>query len=540
MNQACIDTVKSFLERVLGRLSFAEVEKLFSQVLDENPVFKAVEKEGVFGKNILIVLGGRGCGKTLLIRYAKHYLTRRGWDFKYVHVSDLGQDAERKLAGMFGDILRRIEGDSAYKAVIALDDIVEAPATVLDYIKDTIVSSIFKHAGRLMLIVAAQSELIRDQRVAAMYLLREKLGAAPSAEAFFGVNPRDTLYESFKRSYLEGRLVTLFRGAALINLDGFWSSFRSLSKADELADVIEGIARFYIKNSGGNCDAFLNEIIRLKRGLALLALSSLPRVASRDERIIIEYGSPVRGLKPSEPATEPVTALNGQGIADLLYRLLADSRLRNLASKAEGVYGCLRSSGGDVGADEIKQVIMDAANLLPNAEAKTVPISTLVKRPAESQARERGRRLDVDMIKIEDNVSKEFRILVLHSLKIDKRGYVTSSSMDKLRKLMDMGIPSEAELRYMVIIAPTSRYEKSVLRVVELRRLGRDVILLSADTLNATDRSLILLLRGASNCQHLDSEMLNVLKRVVLGTLTLKLREKGIPHLAFHMLPLVG
>ena len=200
MSQACEDVVKSFLERVLGRLSFDMIEKLFSRALDENPVFEAIRREGAFSKNILIVLGGRGCGKTLFIRYAKHYLTTSDWDFKYVSAQDLGQgqDAERKLASMFEDVLRRIEGEDRYKVAIALDDIVEAPTAVLDYVKDVIVPNIYKHAGRLVLIIAAQSERAEGQRVAAVYLLREKLGMAPYAEAFFGENPRDTLYNRFR------------------------------------------------------------------------------------------------------------------------------------------------------------------------------------------------------------------------------------------------------------------------------------------------------------------------------------------------------
>jgi hypothetical protein len=539
VSQACEDAVKSFLEKVLGRLTFKRIEELFSRALDQNPVFKEVEKRGAFGKNILIVLGGRGCGKTLFIRYAKYYLTKDGWDFIYVSPQDLGQgqDAERKLADIFEDALKKIEGDSNYKVAIALDDIVEAPVTVLDYIKDFIVPNVFKHAGRLMLIVAAQSERTVGQKVAAVYLLREKLGMAQYAEAFFGENPRDKLYESFGRSYLKGSLVETFRGAALINLDAFWSSLRSLSKVDDLANVIEEIARFYTINSAGSCDTFLNEIARLKRGLALLALSSLPRVVRRDEKIIIEYTGPVGGFKPSDSSTETVIALNGQGIADLLYKFLTDSRVKDLVNRAERVYGCLSSGKGSLEADEVKQVIMDAANLLPDAEARSVPVNALLK-PAGGQTHGRGRRLDVDVIAVD--LSKEPRFLVLHSLKTDKRGYVTSSSMNKLRKLVGMGIPSEAELRYLIIIAPRKTYEKNVLGVVDMKRLGRDVILLPVDTLDDKDRSLILLLRGALNCPYLDNELLNVLKRIVLGTLTLKLRREGIPHLAFHMLPLAG
>jgi polynucleotide 5'-kinase involved in rRNA processing len=79
MSQApCVEEFVSFLQEVSGRLSFEDVEKRFAKALEENPVFAEIEKSGALGKNIIIILGGRGCGKTLMIRYIKHKLGRQG------------------------------------------------------------------------------------------------------------------------------------------------------------------------------------------------------------------------------------------------------------------------------------------------------------------------------------------------------------------------------------------------------------------------------------------------------------------------------
>ena len=118
---------------------------------------------------------------------------------------------------------------------------------------------------------------------------------------------------------------------------------------------------------------------------------------------------------------------------------------------------------------------------------------------------------------------------------MDKRGYVSSSSLKKLRKLVDIGVPSEAEGRYLIVIIPSKKHLRALYRHVPLMRVGRDVLTLLADTINAYERALIHSLR-----MGIDKKILHVLYKLILGTLLFDLRDhNGVPQLIYYLSPVV-
>ncbi len=548
----CMNDIISFLERVTGRLSFEEIERLFSKALDENPIFANIRQEGAFGKNIIVLLGGRGCGKTLALRYIKHYLSKDGWDFIYVNGTRLkGEEASSPLRQIVEEAENKLKQDHNYKVVIAIDDITEADEAAREYLKDSVIPLVHRYAGRVKLVLASQSERVTAEGVATIQLLKIVLGQAPYAEMFFGEHPVETIEKSFKSSYIGRAPVTLFRGASLVNLDAYWSSLRSLENLEKLADVIVEITDFYVKNMGGNCSKLVDEVKKYKYGLALLALSSLPKIADPVEKIVIEYKGPIH-----RDLDSPVSALNGLGIAELLFRFLTDEDVKMLADKAEKIYNYLKSIKiENVDTEDIKKIILNASEILPYADVVQEGTVSTLGLPLPQGTGEKGKRrkygpkIDLIHVKRKSIAGREVHsFLVLHDLRTDKRGYISSSSLNKLRKLIEIGIPSDSESRYLIIIVPSRKYMKAVYRCAPITKIGIDILVLLADTISDIDRSLIHLLYSSTSSEEeieklgfeISGEILNILRKIVIGTVLFNLRDhNGIPQLVHHILPTI-
>jgi hypothetical protein len=541
MSTSCIEVFRKFIEEALGRLSFEEVERRFKAGLAENPVFAEIEKSNALGKNIIIILGGRGCGKTLLLRYIKHKLESWNWEFKYINGTEFSklekQQAEKTFQSIIAEEESRLSKEAGVKLAVAIDDVAEAVEIATDFLRKQ-VELAKKYEGRFKLVLATQSE-----RVGTLALLRKTLPEAPFAEMFFGEDPQGTIIDSFKTSYVVKRTVTLFRGAALINLDAYWSSMRDLDRVEDLAEAIVKIAEFYAKNTPTYCADAIKQVSDVKYGLALIALSTMPKIISDPEvTIIIEYRRAEDG------------SLNGLGIAELLAKLFTDSEIRSIASEAEKTYSVLKDVKTSITTDEVEKALLKIASALgymtplESLQIKSiVPIqpqpSTTAPKTAQQAgrtARKYGPRANVIEVKLGSMGREVTRLIVLASLKTDRRGYVMSSSMEKIKELADLKIPSKAEERYLAVIVPTRQDITALYKALGpeyVKRKGIDVLPLLIDELSDLEKAFI---RQTIN-ETLPSKFQGVALKILAGTLLLNLRdERGVPHLAYIMLPYVA
>jgi len=567
-SEACtLDKVVKFLEDATKRQSFQQIEEMFKKKLDENPIFQTLVREGALGKNIIVILGGRGCGKTLVIRYIKHRLSG-SWEFEYVNFGEQtaeksGKEAQNsvKKEGALADFLKstvekieaELKNSPTARIALALDDLAEAEEEALKYIRDKLVPMVNKYAGRFMLILALQSERITAERATTLQILKVCLAEAPGAEMFFGESPEETIESAFRNSYTRGRFVQLFRGASIVNLDAYWSRLRRLERVDELAEVIVSIADFYITNaSGGECSSLLEEVRKYKRGLAVLALSSLPK-ASLSERIIAEVHE--GGSYLSYP-NYSVASLNGLGIAELLLGFLRDRNIRMLAEKFSKFYEELRSqSMPQPDPEVVKDAILKAVEevlqrhgvyrqdrgieVYRDQSIRALGLELQYSKEAQgavSEGRRRKRGPQIDFI----HIRSDRTFLVMHALRADRRGYISSSTLNKLRELVELKVPSDVEARYLVVIVPNARSASAVSRVVPVPRIGVDVLVLTVDALSGIDSALIHKIAGEGNklAEEYGAEFAAVLYRIVAGTLLLNLRTpQGEPTLAYYLLP---
>lgn len=550
----CRRRVEKLLSRMVGRISYDELGKVLSKGLDQNPVFNYIRSQGAFDKNIIIILGGRGCGKTLLMKYVQHYHSPE-WEFKYVPGDMLSGSGLQKFNSLIDNVKKELEDAGEKKIILALDDIAEASEAAMGYIKDEIMPLLLEHAGRLKLVIAAQSErTTREGQAIVSRIFSDILASAPKATMFFGESPERSLTEAFKKSYVEMTPVKPFRGATLVNLDAYWSRIRSLSKLDELGKTIVGIFEFYIINAGGDCSELLEYVKSYTHGLAMLALASLPKVADIHEGVIIEY------YNPEASRDRFVNALSGSGIADLLLKFLRDRRVVELAADLEKVYSSyLVKKKENIDVSDLKRAILNGVDAL-SAELKAEAIRSSsiqalgITPPAETYAksgsrrRKSGPRIDFILLRRTIGQRESVIIVVLHDLKLDTRGYISSSSRRKFRTLIDLNVPSEAEGRYLAVLLPSMvnalRYVYEDVR--NLSRVGRDVVPLQTSRLDNMDTIVVnLVARGPKEALgELDLKdvdgVVNVLYRIMIGSVLFKLRTpEGEPWLLYYILPTV-
>jgi hypothetical protein len=530
-----------FISETAGRLTFEEVEGLFKEALDENPVFAEIDRSGALGKNIIIIVGGRGCGKTMLLRYIKYKLEGEGWKFVYDTGTSIirraGKPENEKvpqvLRNLFSKQESELDSDPEVRIALAIDDVAEAIPLASDELKRG-VDLADRYGGRFKVILATQSE-----RPGTRTLLEKVLPQAPFAEKFFGENPGETLMRNLADSYIRGRAVTLFRGAALINLDAYWSRMRSLDRVEDLSKTIVKIAEFYARNRHPYCGEAVNMIEEVRHGLALLALRSVPKVVAgggRQESFLIEYWQDDDG------------ALNGQGIAWILRAFLLERETQDLARKAENTYSYIAGvveRGRRLNPDDVEEVLLQAASTLGYRTLKKAPLSAFMRVDQHQQQphqQQGGRRARAPGPQVNVIVAtKTRRYFVLTSLKTDERGYITTHSIKKLETLIAMGVHSETDQRYLVVLIPTTDDIKALHNALRLDRtggvgrLGIDVIPVLLDRLSDMEATFI---RFVKNQSLLPPEFRKIALRLVMSTLLLSLRDNlDTPHLAYLMLP---
>jgi hypothetical protein len=536
----CIERFTSFVREATGRLSFDRLEMIFKEALDENPVFAEISRSEALGKNIIIILGGRGCGKTLLLRYLKYRLDKEGWKFEYMNATDIVRlsqnDVEKEFQDLISKYLSSLDSDLDQKIVIAIDDIGEIADLIKDALKKA-VEDVRRYEGRLKLILASQTE-----RPETMSLLESILPEASVAHMFFGESPAQAIRDSFTKSYIKGIPVSLFRGAALINLDAYWSRLRSLNKVADLAEIIEKITAFYVKNVSPECiGEVLESIKKIKNGLAFVALSSLPKVRSPPGDIIFEY----KGGQDQ--------ALNGLGIAELIYRFFAENdELGPIAESAEGFYNHLKKTvREDINVDDVEEVLLKASEKskldylkpLRRAQVMTLLPPEKVQQLQQQQMKEtgkgrkRGPQANVIEVRIKSGVQEILRHIILATLRIDKRRYAVSESVRRIRRLVSIGVPAEAEKRFLVVLLPDREYLKDLYKAVgyeNIHRIGRDILPIYLSGLSEIEKAFIRSVKSDDIPQDVSEQIY----RAVIGTLLLSLRDDhDVPRLAYLMLP---
>jgi hypothetical protein len=543
---SCVDALGRFIIETAGRLTFEQIESLFKEALDENPVFAEIDRSGALGKNVIIIVGGRGCGKTMLLRYIKYKLEGDGWKFVYdtgtniVRSAGKREEAPRVLRDMFNKQESELNSDPKVRIALAIDDVAEAVPMASDPLKMG-VDLADRYGRRFKLILATQSE-----RPGTRPLLEEVLPQAHFAEKFFGENPERALMESFANSYIRGNVVTLFRGSALINLDAYWSRMRSLDKVEDLSKTIVKIAEFYAKNLHPYCGEAVRIIEEVRHGLALLALRSIPKVVTEERggrrvSFLIEYWQGEDG------------ALNGQGIARILSAFLLERETQDLAREAETTYSYVVKvveRGRRLNPNDVEEVLLQATSDFGYTSLEKVPLSAFMRvdqpqQPPRQQqggrrAPARGPQVNVIVATVRTRGGQGRRYFVLTSLKTDERGYITTHSIKKLEELLAMGVPSVADQRYLVVLIPTTGDVKALYKALRLERIGRvglDVIPILLDRLSDMEATFIRFVKN----QSLPPGFMKIAPRLIISTLLLSLRDdSGTPHLAYLMLPEVG
>jgi Cdc6-like AAA superfamily ATPase len=545
-SSSCIGSFTSFVREATGRLSFDRLEMIFKEALDENPVFAEIGRSGALGKNIIIILGGRGCGKTLLLRYLKYRLDKEGWKFVYMNATDIAglsqKEAEKEFQDLINKHLSSLASDLNEKIAIAIDDIGEKADLIKDALKKA-VEEVRRYEGRLKLILASQTE-----RPETMSLLESILPEASVAHMFFGESPAQAIRDSFTKSYIKGIPVILFRGAALINLDAYWSGLRSLNKVADLAEIIEKVAEFYVKNVKNMPSKCIGEVLesvkRIKNGLAFVALSSLPKVRSPPGDIIFEY----KGGQDQ--------ALNGLGIAELIYRFFAEhNELGSIAESAERFYNQLKNAvKEDINADDVEEVLLIASErskldyLKPLRGAQVITLLPLEKVQQLQQqqmketgkGRKRGPQANIIEVRMKSGGQEILRHIILASLRTDKRGYTASESVRRIRRLVSMGAPAEAEKRFLVVLITDRKQLKDLYKAVgyeNIHRIGRDILPIYLSGLSETEKAFIRFAKSGA----IPKEVSEQIYRAVIVTLLLSLRDDhDVPRLAYLMLPSVS
>jgi KaiC/GvpD/RAD55 family RecA-like ATPase len=546
----CIENFTRFVREATGRLSFDRLEMIFKEALDENPVFAEISRSGALGKNIIIILGGRGCGKTLLLRYLKYRLGKEGWKFVYMNATDIvglsQKEVEKEFQGLISRYLSSLASDLNQKIAIAIDDIAEIADSAQDALKKA-VEDVRRYEGRLKLILASQTE-----RPETMSLLESILPEASVAHMFFGESPAQAIKDSFSKSYIKGIPVSLFRGAALINLDAYWSRLRSLNKVADLAEIIEKIAEFYVKNMSPECiGEMLESIKKIKKGLAFIALSSLPKVRSSRGNII--FDNIIFEYKGGQDQ-----ALNGLGIAELIYRFFAEhDELGPIAESAERFYKLLEEAvKEDINVDDVEEVLLKASDRdnskldylkpLRGAQVITLLPPEKVQQLQQQQMKEtgkgrkRGPQANIIEVKIKSEGQEILRYIILASLRIDSRAYTASESIERIRRLVSIGAPAEAEKKFLVVLIPNRRQLKDLYKAVgyeKIQRIGRDILPIYLSGLSEIEKAFIRYVKSGAIPQKVSEQIY----RVVIGTLLLSLRDDhDMPLLAYLMLPPVS
>jgi len=515
----CVEGFLRVVGRAIGGLSFEEAELLFREGLGENPVFAEVDRRGVLGKNVVVVLGGKGCGKTMMLRYLKHRLAGLGWDFRYASGTGLASVAREQAEAKLQELLGEVERAPAERRVaVALDD-AHAVEEVAEELLKRGVELARRHEGRVKLIVSAQSGR------QAFKLLRKALTESHGAGELFGENPWEAVAKELRRGQAGGGFVALYRGAVVVNLDAYWLGLRSLNNVKKLASTIVEVARFYARNAPEYCEEAVKLVEDASTGLAMIALSTPPKVVA----------DPESGLVVLVESADPKNlSLNGAGIATLLHELFYSQELAEAVEEAKRLYEELARKRQSVSAGDVEKALLKATKT-----AIDTHIHPLEGVPAKAIAPLPVKRYGPVVNALEVNLGAgAVRRIALASLKLDSKGYVTTGSLERVRALAELGVPNKDGERYLAVFIPKEKGVEALYRVLgyeHIRRVDVDVIPVLESGLSGLEETFIRELLAETLPERFAKELA---PRILLHTLLLSLKDhRREPRLAQLLLP---
>lgn len=542
MNDSCTEKLVSFISHSLQRLSFNMLEKMFTKGFEDNPVFREFFKEQAHAKNLVILVGARGSGKTATLVYLKKLLLKENWEFSYYNGRELEND--ERVKKLEAELLPKIEESTkeGRKIVLAFDDVIEAVPIFTEFIKTGILKVLLEHEGIIKLVLALQSESVKGGVNIADWL-NTAVASATGSEMLLGENPQTALRSAILRSYTERSFVKTFRGTSLVNLDAFWARYRDISKVPDLSNAILSILNFYVKNAGleNECASLCSELKNMSKGLAMLALARLPSLSRHPSKVIVELAE---------------WGLNAMSILKILQKVIVDQVSKNVAKNLSELYDNLAETEvSNLAPNDVITAIVKASRTVQELEYNK-SLSNIINEATpdmlglEAQREsKRGRRGPVFTLihvsRTDPATGKPVDYFVVFTyLTQDKRGYIRTASLNRLKEMVSLGIPKASEGRYLVVIIPSRKYDRHVYKVVPMQEIGRSVFVLSADGLSTKTATFINkyvsdeLLRKAKDSGVPEDTSRDVLGRIAFSTLSLALRDlKAHPVLAELLLP---
>ncbi|MEM0460311.1 MAG: hypothetical protein QXZ31_10630 [Thermofilaceae archaeon] len=542
MSSHCVEKLVRFIDQSTQRVSFNTLVGMFKVGFEVNPVFREIFESGAHAKNLIILVGARGSGKTATYVYLKHLLEREGWRFVYYNGRELGEDRVKSLDKELSEVEESVK--KGERAVLAFDDVIEATPLFTDFVRANLMRLLLAEdmEGRTKLALALQSEATKGG-LSIIEWLNTAVGVAEGADMLLGEDPGARLRSAVESSYAERSFVKTFRGASVVNLDAFWARYRDLNAVPDLGKAMMSILNFYTRNAGleSECADLHNELSAVSKGLAMLALARLPSLSSRGSAIV-EYAE---------------WGLNAMSILKILRRVMVDRHSYSVAKALSDLYDGLRKT--EVQNLEPKEDVINAIlkacstvqelgynkslrNVLERATPEMLGLG-VQRQPARGR---RGPEFALVHVSRADPATgkTEDRYVAFTYLLRDSRGYVRTKTLDKLRELVNQGVPKASEGRYLVVVIPSKSYSAHVYKAVRMDEVGRSVFVLLVESIRgivatfASKYARDELLNNATAYGVPAETLKDILGRVAFSTLVLALRDlRGRAVLAELLLP---
>lgn len=541
MGSYCVDELLKFLGRVTPRPTLSALTEAFRDGFEENPVFKKLFESGAHAKNLIILVGSSGTGKTTTLAYLKHLLERDGWRFVYYSGRELGDDRVKSLDKELSEVEESVRRGG--RVVLAFDDVVEATPLFAEFVRANLSRILLAEGveGSTKLVLAVRSESPRGD-VGAVEWLDAAVGLAVGVNALLGEDPGSVLRSAVEGSYAERAFVKTFRGASVVNLDAFWARYRDLNAVPDLGEAMISILDFYTRNAGleGECADLHSELEAVSKGLALLALARLPSLSSRSNAIV-EHGE--WGLNPAT-------------ILKILLRASVDRQVYAVAKALSDLYdGLSKTEVRSLEPRDVVRAVVRACgtvrelgysrSLRSVLERATPDVLGLYDRGGPARGRRGPEFALVHVSRAGEGTREaEDRYVVLTYISTDSRGYVRTGDLSRVKKLASLGVPRASEGRYLAVVIPSKHHYTHVYRAVRMDEVGRSVFVFPAESLRGVAAAFVSryaggeLLKTAEELGIPAETSEDVLGRAVFSTLALSLRDSwGRPVLAELLLP---
>ncbi|MEM0236383.1 ATP-binding protein [Thermofilum sp.] len=541
MSSQCVEKLVRFIDRLAQRVSLSDLEEIFKVGFEENPVFGKIFELGAHAKNLIILVGARGSGKTVTYVYLKHLLEREGWKFVYYRGEDLKvEDRVKNLYKELSEVEESVKGGK--RVALAFDDVIEATPLFTDFVKANLIRLLLAEGmeGRVKLMFALQSEAEKGG-LSIIEWLNTAVSRAEGAEMLFGEDPDEMLKSAVESSYAERVFVKTFRGASVVNLDAFWARYRDLNAVPDLGEAIMSIFNFYARNAGveSECADLHKELKAVRKGLALLALATLPLLSSRT-KVVVEYAewglnamSILRILRKVMVDRHSYTV--AKALSDL-YDSLSKTEVPKLEPKEDVISAILKA------CTTVQKLVYNVRNVVEKATPDMLGLG-VQHQPARGR---RGPEFALVHVSRKDPVTgkTEDRYVAFTYLRKDSQGYVRTETLNRLRKLVNQGVPEAAEGRYLVVLVPSKSDSDRVYKAVRMNEIGRSVFILSIESIKGI---MAVFTSGYASNKLLDNvahygipaeTLEEILGRVAFSTLVFTLRDlQGRAVLAELLLP---